>query len=244
MNVFIKSIRRLMGWCPNAEMLATQHSIHPESFEANNQSRGKDAGNSPVLPSGWWNKRHNRALVYSGLTLFSVFLIGFQGINFRDEAFIWGLIVGIAFNLYLCISDWHQLDKISKMENSRQKIQMKLNIIPPKLRVMNSILSLTVLYILFSRFDWGFIFTFISAFCLAALLYYFNKINSVPLMLLLGVSLLSGWRFTLMFISGFCLTAFLLYLTAIYWEKKNKKIVLIYERNMPEIQIVNAGADL
>lgn len=232
-----------MGWCPKAEMLATQHSIHPESFEANNQSRGKDAGNSPVLPSGWWNKRHNRALVYSVLTLFSIFLIGLQGINFWDETFILGLIIGIAFNLILCISDWQQLDKINKMKNSSKKIQMKLKSIPPKLRVINSILSFTVLYILFSRFGWGFIFTFISAFCLAVLLYYFNKINSVPLMLLLGVSLLSGWRFTLTLISGFCLTAFLLYLTAIYWEKKNKKIVLIYGRNMPEIYIVSEVAE-
>jgi hypothetical protein len=234
-----------MGWCPNAEMLATQHSIHPESFEANNQSRGKDAGNSPVLSSDWWNKRHNRALIVSsGLTLFSVFGIGFLGIHLMDEGFIFGLIVGIAFNLILCISDWQQLDKINKMKNSSKKIQMTLKSIPPKLRVISSILSLIVFYILFSGFGWGFIFTFISAFCLAVLLYYFNKINSVPLMLLLGVSLLSGWRFTLTLISGFCMTAFLLYLTAIYWENKNKKVVLIYGRNMPEIQIVNAGVEL
>ena len=243
MTLTLEYIKKLLGWCPNAEKLATQHSIHPEYFEASNQSRGKDAGNSTVLPSGWWNKRHNRALVYSGLTLFSVFWIVFQGINLRDETFILGLIIGIAFNLILCISDWQQLDKINKMKNSSKKIQMKLKSIPPKLRVINSILSFTVLYILFSQFGWGFIFTFISAFCLAVLLYYFNKINAVPLMLLLGVSLLSGWRFTLTLISGFCLTAFLLYFTAIYWEKKNKKIVLIYGRNMPEIQIVNAGAE-
>ena len=79
MNVFLKSIRKLMGWCPNAKPLETQRSIHPEYLEVNNQSRGRDAGNSPVLPSGWWNKRHNRALIISsGLTLFSIFGIGFR----------------------------------------------------------------------------------------------------------------------------------------------------------------------
>lgn len=233
-----------MGWCPNSKMLENKHSTHPEYFEVDDQSRGRDAGNSPALPPGWWNKRHNRALVYSAQTLFSIFLIGFQVINFRDEAFIWGLIIGIAFNLILCLLDWQQLDKIEKMENSSKKIHVKLKNIPSKLRVINSILSLTVLYILFSQFSWGFIFTFIPAFCLATLLYYLNKIYSLPLMLLLGVSLISGWRLTFTLISGFCLTAFLLYLTAIYWEKKNKKIVLIYGRNMPEIQIVNAGAEL
>jgi hypothetical protein len=75
------------------------------------------------------------------------------------------------------------------------------------------------------------------------LLYYFNKIYSLQLMLLLGVSLSFGWRSTLTLISGFCLTAFFFYLTAIYWEKKNKKVVLIYERNMPEIYIVNKGTE-
>ena len=243
MNREAEYIKKLMGWCPNSKTLETQHSIHPEYFEANNQTRRRDAGNSQILPSGWWNKRHNRALIYSGLTLFSVYWIGFQGINFRDEAFIFGLIIGIAFNLHLCISDWHQLDEIDKMKNSCKQIKMKLKSIPPKLRVINSILSLIVLYILFSQFSWGFIFTFISAFCLAALLYYFNKIYSLQLMLLLGVSLSSGWRFTLTLISGFCLTAFLYYLTDIYWEKKNKKIVLIYGSNMPDIYIVNKGTE-
>jgi hypothetical protein len=232
-----------MGWCPNANILENKHCAHPGYFVENSQSGGSVAGNSPNLPSGWWNKRHNRALVYSSLSFLSVIWIGFQGINFRDEAFIWGLITGIIFNIILCISDWQQLDKIYKMRDSSKKIQMKLKSLPPMLRVLNSILSLTVMYIFFSRFDWGFFFTFISAFGLAAVLCYFNKIYSLPLMLLLGVSLLSGWRSTLTFVSGFCLTAFMLYLTAIYWEKKNNKIVLIYGRNPPEVHIVNEGAE-
>jgi hypothetical protein len=240
MTLTLEYIKKLMSWCPHAT--SNSHEMR-NLFSISSIAAPKSSENSPALLPGWWNKRHNRALVYSGQTFFSIFLIGFQGINFSDEVFKWGLIIGIAFNLILCISDWQLLSKIYKMKNSSKKIQMKLKSIPPKLRVINSILSFTVLYILFSQFDWGFIFTFISAFCLAVLLYYFNRINSVPLMLLLGVSLLSGWRFTLTLISGFCLTAFLLYLTAIYWEKKNKKIVLIYGRNMPEIYIVSEVAE-
>jgi hypothetical protein len=243
MNISMKNIRKLMGWCPNEKALETHHSLHPEYFGSDIHSGGKDAGNYPVLPSGWWSKRHNRVLVYSGQTLFSIFMIGFQVIKIRDEAFVWGLIIGTVFNIILCFSDWQQLDQIEKMENSSKKIHVKLKSKFPELRFINSMLSFIVLYILFSRFNWGFTFTFVPAFCLAALLYCLKKTYSIPLMLLLGVSLLSGWKFTLALISGFCLTAFLLYLAAIYWEKKNKKIVLIYGRNMPEICIVNEGTE-
>lgn len=236
----MKSIRRLMGWCPNAKMLETQHSIHPEYFGAGNQSGGKDAGNSPILPSGWWNKRHNRALVYSGLTLFSVYCIGFQGINLRDEAFILGLIIGGILNSLLCVWDWRFLNGMKTFNKMRQ---MNIKSTSPKMRVVTSILSLILSYLLFSQFGLGFLLSFISAFCLIALGYYFKFDWMHPLILFLSIGSMSGFKHVLTFISGFCLTAFLLYLTAIYWERKNKKIVLIYGRNIPEIHIVNEGAE-
>jgi hypothetical protein len=240
MNVFIKSIRRLMGWCPNAKMVETQHSFHSEYFEVDDRSRGKDAGNSPVLPSGWWNKRHNRALVFSGLTLFSLYCIGFQGINLRDEAFILGLIIGAIFNSLLCVWDWRFLNGMKTFNKIRQ---MNKKSTSPKMRVITSILSLTLLYLLFSDFGLEFFLSFISAFCLIALGYYFKLDWMHPMILLLSIGSISGFKHVLTFISGFCLTAFLLYLSALYWEKKNKKMVLIYGRDMPKIYIVNAGAE-
>lgn len=226
-----------MGWCPNAKVTETKHSICPEYLEADNQSRGRDAGNSPVSSPGWWNKRHNRSLIASFvLTLFSIYWIGFQGVRPMDKGFMFGLISGVIFNLTFCIWSWHYLDTI---KNSSGKI--KIITVSSKWRAINLILSLGLLYLLFSEFNWGFVLFLISAFCLIALLYYF-KFDSSPLLLLLylgssNMALMSG-------LSGLCLTAFLYYLTDIYWEKKNKKIVLIYGRNMPEIHIVNAGAEL
>lgn len=240
-DVFTKSIRKLMGWCPNVKMVETQHSFHSEYFEVDDRSGGKDAGNSPILSSGWWNKRHNRALmISSGLTLFSVFGIVFQGINLRDEKFIWGLIIGIIFNLLLCIWDWRFLNGIKTFNKMKQ---MNKKSTSPKMRVITSILSLTLLYLLFSDFGMESFLSFISAFCLIALGYHFKLDWMHPLILLLSIGSMSGFKYVLTFISGFCLTAFLLYLTAIYWEKKNKKIVLIYGRDMPKIYIVNAGAE-
>jgi len=238
MDVFIKSIRKLMGWCPNAKALEIQHSIHPAYLEENDQSRGKDAGNFSVLSSGWWNKRHNRALIISsGLTLFSIFGIGCLGVHPMDESFMFGLIIGTIFNLLICIWNWHSLDNI---KNTGKKIKIISE--SPKWRVINLILSMVLLYLLFSQSDWGFVLLFISAFCLIALFYYFN-FDSAALVVLLSLGSSLGWGYVMAFLSGFCLTAFLYYLTDVYWEKRNGKIVLVYGRNMPEIFIVNAGAE-
>jgi len=200
-NLNTEYIKKLMGWCPNAKVTETQHSIHPEYFGTNTLNIGKDAGNTPILPSGWWNKRHNRLLIMSsGLTLFSIYWIGFQGEYFRNEAFIPGLIIGIIFNPLLCIWNWRFLDKI---KNSNKKVQMK-----NKLITMAGILGLTSLLINSSSLGWKFVLTF-----------------------------------SLTCASGFCLTAFLYYLTDVYWEKRNKKIIILEGYYTPEIYIVNKGAE-
>lgn len=235
MDVFTKSIRKLVGWCPNAKTLETQHSIRPEYFEADTQARGKDAENFPILPSGWWNRRHNRLLIMStGLTFFSVLGISFMGVHPMDKGFMFGLIIGTIFNLLFCIWNWHYLDNI---KNTGKKI--KMNIRFPKWRVINLILSLTVLYLFFSQSNWGLVLCIIFTFCLIALFYYFN-FDSTGLVLILVFGSSLGWRHTIGFLSGFCLTAFLYYLTDIYWEKRNGKIILVYGRKMPGIYIANA----
>jgi hypothetical protein len=235
MNVLIKNIKKLMGWCPNANMLETQDFIYSDYFEKNDQAIGKDDRNFPVLPAGWWNKRHNRSLMMSsGLTLISALGIGFLEVHPIDKIFIFGLIIGTIFNLYICIWSWNYLNNI---KNTGKKI--KRNISSPKWRVINLILSLVLLYLFFVQFNLGLILYFISAFCLIALFYYFN-FDSTGLVLLLVFSSSLGWRQIIAFLSGFCLTAFLYYLTDVYWEKRNGKIILVYGRKMPGIYIIKA----
>jgi hypothetical protein len=232
MDVFTKSIRKLMGWCPNTKTLETRHSICPEYLEADNQSRGRDAGNTPILPSGWWNKRRNRSLIFSSvLTIFSIYWVAFQGESLKNEAFIHGLIFGIICNLLFCIWNWSYLDDI---KNSSRKI--KIITVSSKWRVINLILSLGSLYLLFSEFNWGFVLFLISAFCLIALLYYFN-FNSAPLVFLLYFG--SFNMAVMAFILGTCLTAFLYYLTDVYWEKKNHmKIYIIFENSLEKMYAI------
>lgn len=239
MDVLTKSIRKLMGWCPNSKICETQNFVHPKHFEASNQSRGKNAGNSPASPISWWNKRHNKQLILSSLTIFSLCWIGFQGISFRDKTFIAGLIIGIIFNLLFCIWDLHSLDKA---KNSTKKIS--LYSMSTKMRVIISVLSLILLYLYFPQFGWKPILIFISAFCLVALVYYFKLDSIYSLILLLSLGSTNGFGYMLTFLSGYCLTVFLYYVATIYWEKKNNKIVLVYRRKTSVIYIVNAGAEL
>jgi hypothetical protein len=237
MNVFTKSIRKLMGWCPNAKALETQHPIHSEDFEEESQSRGKDAGITPALSSSWWNKRHNRALVISSsLSLFSIFGIGFMGIHPLDK-FIFGLIIGAVCNLLFCIWNWHYLDNV---KNTGKKI--KINNRFPKWRAINLVLSIVLLYLLFTQSNWELFMFLIFAFCLITLFYFFNfDLAGLVVLLSFGSSL--GWGYVMTFLSGFCLTSFLYYLTDVYWEKKNGKTVLVYGRKMPGIYIVNTGEE-
>jgi len=224
-----------MGWCPNAKALETQHSIYPEYLETDNQSRGRDAGNTPILPSGWWNKRRNRSLIVSSVfTLFSIYWIGFQGVRPMDKGFMFGLIFGIIFNLTFCIWSWNYLDNIKNSSKKR-----KIITVSSKWRVINLLLSLVFLYLLFSQFNWGFVLFLISAFCLIALLYYF-KFDPTPLVFLFYFGSFSSLNMAL--ISGLCLTAFLYYLTDIYWEKKNKKSCLSMGVTC-HIYIVNKGTE-
>jgi len=197
MDVFTESIKKLIGWCPNAKALEVRHSICPKYLEADNQSRGKDAGNTPISSPSWWNKRHNRALVISsGLTVFSVLGIGFMEVHPMNKDFVFGLIIGTVFNLLLCIWNWNFLNK---MKNSSKRIQTKNNLI-----VIAGILGLTTLLIQSSLLGLGVILTFIS---------------------------------------GFCLTAFLYYLSDVYWEKQNKKIVLLEGFYAPEIYVMNKDTE-
>lgn len=235
MDVFTKSIRKLMGWCPNTKTLETRHSICPEYPEADNQSRGKDAGNSPVPPPGWWNKRHNRSLIASSvITFFSIYWIGFQGVSPMDEGFMSGLILGIIFNLSLCIWTWNYLDDIKN--SSRQRKIITVSSKERIINLINVIIALVLLFLLFSQFNWGFVLFLISAFCLIALLYYF-KLDLSPLVLLFYLgSLNTVFSYV---ISGSCVTAFLYYLTDVYWEKKNHmKIYIIFENSLEKIYAI------
>lgn len=156
MDVFIKSIKKPLGLCPNINSLEILHTIHPKSLEVSTQSRGKYSGISPVLLSDWLNKRHlnkrhNRELTTSSiLTFFSVLPLILLCLLFSH--FGWGSILAFtsAFSLGVVVYYFK----------------------------LYSIHSIIVIINLGSWYGWKFMLTLmlISGFCLASFLYFLEDI--------------------------------------------------------------------
>jgi Protein of unknown function (DUF1673). len=115
MNVLIKNIRKLMGWCPNTKTLETKSRISSANFESYDQSRGEKARNPGI--SSRISRLSSRFDVRILLpTLFStpiyINLLFQKGIN--EEAFF----LGFSFSLLIYLLGWkkqiHYYDSLAK----------------------------------------------------------------------------------------------------------------------------------
>ena len=61
MNV-METVRKMMGWCPNAGALTTRKSVQFDNLTVNAPDSG---GELTSTTAGWWNKQRNRILIYS-----------------------------------------------------------------------------------------------------------------------------------------------------------------------------------
>jgi hypothetical protein len=110
MNIFIRNIRKLMGWCPNAKALETVSRISSANFEANDQSEGEKAKN-PTVPG-----QHSRLDIY--LLLLPIFFapiyikIFQKGVN--TEAFLLGLSLSLPIYLLGWKKQMHQYDAVKR----------------------------------------------------------------------------------------------------------------------------------
>ncbi len=115
MNVFTKSIRKLIGWCPNAKTLENVFQISPANFEANDLSGGEKARNPEISShiSGFFSRFDIRILLPTlFLTPIYINLLFQKGIN--EEAFF----LGFSFSLLIYLLGWkkqmHYYDSLAK----------------------------------------------------------------------------------------------------------------------------------
>jgi len=109
-NTVIKSIRRLMGWCPNVKTLETGSSISSANFEANDQSEGEKT-RSPNAPSQ--HSRLDIQLLLLPIIFIPIYIKLFQkGINM--EAFLLGLLLSLPIYLLGWKKQIHQYDAVKK----------------------------------------------------------------------------------------------------------------------------------
>jgi len=60
--VSFEHVRKLMGWCPNANALTRRKAVQFDNLTVNAPGSG---GELTRTTAGWWNKYRNRVLVQS-----------------------------------------------------------------------------------------------------------------------------------------------------------------------------------
>lgn len=114
-NIVIKNIRKLMGWCPNAKTLETGSRISSANFELYDQSGGKKAGSSMALSrfSELFSRLDARLLVPTlFLTPFYIIMLFLKGIN--SKFFFLGILFSLLINLLFWKKQIREYDTAAK----------------------------------------------------------------------------------------------------------------------------------
>jgi uncharacterized membrane protein (DUF485 family) len=110
MNIFIRNIRKLMGWCPNAKAFETESRSSFANFGANDQSEGEKAKNPTV--SG----QHSRLDIYLLVLpiIFTPVYINLFQKGIDKEAFLLGLLISLPIYLLGWKKQMHQYDAVKR----------------------------------------------------------------------------------------------------------------------------------
>jgi len=123
-----ESIKKIMGWCPNANALATKRvmvALHEgEDFFADEKGKG---GMNPVK-MGWGNRYRNIALLYTltsfaslgYLMLFLLFIHEYSGfVEYLQNSLLKGIITSIILAVFISADQWRHLNRINEGKNVR-----------------------------------------------------------------------------------------------------------------------------
>ena len=108
MNV-METVRKMMGWCPNANALTRRKSVQFDNLTVNAPGSG---GELTHTTAGWWKKYRNRILVQSTVV---TLLVAYYGIN-RIDIFLAGLFIGTLGDVLTWAQGLQSLDRIAGSE--------------------------------------------------------------------------------------------------------------------------------
>jgi|GEM_PF-2107057 len=120
-----ESIKKIMGWCPNANALATKRVLItlPSDKEFLTDEKGK-GGMNPVK-MGWSNRYRNIALLMT-LTSFAplgffmavmLFISDFR--EYLQNSLLKGIITSIILAIFISADQWRHLNRINEGKNVR-----------------------------------------------------------------------------------------------------------------------------
>jgi len=101
-----ETIRKMMGWCPNASTIRARKSVQFDNLTVNAPDSG---GEFTHTKAGWWNKYRNRVLVQSAVI---TLLVAYNGIS-KIDIFLAGLFIGTLGGVLTWAQGLQLLDRIA-----------------------------------------------------------------------------------------------------------------------------------
>jgi hypothetical protein len=202
MNVLLKNVRKLMGWCPNVGAMEARKAVQ---FDDLMVSVSGSAGESTRTTLGWWNKYRNRILLNSLiLTLLAIGFFISEGKN-RLDLFMIGIISGLVFSLFTGVTEWRRLNKAAAGGFGRLQVTRKQMLV-------NYLIIIGLI--------------FIGSFIIC----YF------------AVKTGSSIKEIYAFLSGFILIVWTQYFEVVYWERKNKKTLIVEKASFYTVDTEAGGS--
>jgi hypothetical protein len=183
----METVRKMMGWCPNASTIETRKSVQFDDMMVNAPDSG---GELTLTTAGWWNKWRNRVLLNSFiLTVLPIIWFNLGGKD-NMNLFLSGLITGFFLSIGTGITEWRRLNKAAAGEYRRLQVTRKKKVI--NYLITFGLIAVVIFVIVF-------------------------------LVVKTGIRI-SGYY---AFISGLFLFVWTQYLEAVYWERKNRKTLIV-----------------
>jgi hypothetical protein len=122
----MENIRKIMGWCPNANALATKRVMValPEGEDFFTDEKGKSGVNMSKM--GWGNKFRNIVLLMTlisfaflgYLMLFLLFIHEYSGfVEYFQNSLLKGIITSIILAVFILADQWRHLNRINEGKN-------------------------------------------------------------------------------------------------------------------------------
>lgn len=115
-----ESIQKIMGWCPNANALATKRVMVAFPIDEDFAPGEKGKGIQNYSEMGWANVYRNYVLLLTlvGVTGFaaSLFVIEYMFVGFHTDIIFTSILIGIIIAVFTQVESWKELNKINQPE--------------------------------------------------------------------------------------------------------------------------------
>jgi hypothetical protein len=127
MNI-MESIKKMMGWCPNANALAAKRVMVALPIDEEFAPGEKGKGGMNPVKMGWGNRYRNIAFLmtlicFASLGFFWLFLLFIHGysdfVEYLQNSLLKGILTAIILAIFISADQWRHLNRINEGKNIR-----------------------------------------------------------------------------------------------------------------------------